>query len=214
MNAFNQARGISGKSALALLLLALSLPAHAATWRVDLIVFRYLRAVEEGGQPAIAPSLRSAIELDEQQKLSAAGITILPDEEFGLRDHWAQLRGSPQFRPLIRLAWTQNDPPDGKGPRLHLKSGETVTVPVERGIGAREFNEIDGTIGLGLGRFLHLDADLVYTTVSVGEEATSWRLAESRRMRSDELHHLDSPKLGIIAIVSKWEPALEGGGDH
>ncbi len=185
-------------------LLAVSLPLQAATWRVDLIVFRYLRAVEEGGQIPKAPRVAKAIEIDATEQLRKAGITILTDEEFGMRDYWAQLRGSPQFRPLIRLAWTQKDPPAENGPRLHLKSGEPFTVELSEGLGRREFLEVDGTVSLTLGRYLSLDADMIYTLA--GPEAASWHLQESRQMRSDELHHLDSPKLGIVAKVSKWLP--------
>lgn len=182
-------------------------PARADTWRVDLIVFRYLGSADEAGQLPMAPGLRGAIELDDAQGLSAAGITLLPDAEFGLADHWSRLKASPQFRPLIRLAWTQNDPPPDNGPRLHLRGGAKLTLADEGGLGVREFQEVDGTVALHLGRFLHLDADLLFTTG--GDTPGSWRLDERRRMRSDELHHLDSPRLGVIVRAAKWLPASQ-----
>lgn len=181
-----------------------TVPAHAETWRVDLIVFRYLGTADEAGQMPVAPDLRRAIELDDAQHLSAAGITLLPDSDFGLADHWTRLRSSPQFRPLIRLAWTQNDPPPDNGPRLHLRSGAKLTLASAKGLGVREFQEVDGSVALHLGRFLHLDADLLFT--EAGDPPATWRLDERRRMRSDELHHLDSPRLGVIVKVGKWVP--------
>lgn len=189
----------------ALLLITMTGPALAETWRVDLLVFRYLRAVNEVGQMPFVPSTKDAIELDDTATLSAAGITVLPESEYGLDDQWLLLRRSPQFRPLIKLAWTQNDPPATGGPRLRVTSGKELKVRMEDGFGERQFNEIDGSVALKLGRFLHLDADLAYTVIQE-DEAQTWPLRESRRMRSEELHHLDSPKLGIIAIVQKWVP--------
>jgi len=148
----------------------------------------------------------NTIELDDVGALSAAGITVLPDAEFGLSGQWDKLKSSPQFRPLIRLAWTQNDPPAADGPRLRLRTGALLKIKDEGGLGEREFQEVDGSVALHLGRFLHLDAAMIFT--ATGERPQSWFLSESRRMRSDETHHLDSPRLAIIARVSKWGPGL------
>lgn len=181
-----------------------SFPARADTWRVDLIVFRFLGSADETGKTPEAPKLRNAIELDDTPRLSAAGIKLLPATDFALADHWSRLKGSPQFRPLIRLAWTQDNPPNDNGPRLRLRAGEKFTLGEGGGLGAREFQEVDGSIALHLGRYLHLDTDLLFT--QAGDTPASWALDESRRMRSEELHHLDSPRLGVIAKVTKVVP--------
>lgn len=189
-----------------LLALLLALPAHADTWRVDLIVFRFLSSVEEKGREPQAPGAADAIELDDLPRLSAAGITLLPEAEFGMNAQWDKLRASPQFRPLIKLAWTQNDPPPENGPRLRLSHGSKLQFKDEQGLGEREFSEVDGSVALHLGRFLHFDTDLIYTVG--GDTPQSYRLQESRRMRSDELNHLDSPRLGVLVKVVKWGPGL------
>lgn len=188
---------------LALLALLLALPARADTWRVDLLVFRFLGSVEEQGQPPASPKLTDAIELDDVTKLASAGITLLPEKDFALADHWTRLRGSPQFRPLIRLAWTQANPPSAGGPRLHLRAGDKFTVN-DSAMGAREMQQVDGSVGLNLSRFLHLDSNLIFTEPA--EAPASWILDERRRMRSEELHHLDSPRIGVIARVVKQPP--------
>lgn len=189
------------------MLLAVLAPcAQAETWRVDLIVFRFLGGIEEAGRLPEVPNLQTAIELDDAAALSAAGITLLPESEFGLSDHWARLKASPQFRPLIKLAWTQNDPVPTGGPRLRVRSTAKLKLRDAQGLGEREFHEVDGTVALHLGRFLHLGADLLLTVG--GETPKAWRLREERRMRSDELHHLDSPRLGVLVKVVKWGPGL------
>lgn len=187
-----------------LLLALVSASTQAATWRVDLIVFRYLPSVDEVGRAPLAAPVGNAIELTDAVRLSKAGITVLPESDFRLADHWSRLRASAQFRPLIRLAWTQNEPPVENGPRLRLRAGNKFTLGTTETMGARETQEIDGSVALHLNRFLHLDTHLIYT--EAGDSPASWLLQQSRRMRSDELHHIDSPKLGVIAQVTKWVP--------
>lgn len=191
---------------LGVLLLLVASPSRAETWRVDLIVFRFLGGTEEASRLPEAPNLQDAIELDNAPALSAAGITLLPEADFALADQWSRLKSSPQFRPLIKLAWTQNDPRPTGGPRLRVRSASKLKLRDQSGLGEREFYEVDGTVALHLGRFLHLGADLLLTVG--GDEPQAWRLREERRMRSDELHHLDSPRLGILAKVVKWGPGL------
>lgn len=182
--------------------------AYAETFRVDLIVFRFLGPAGELGQPVQMPTVgavtadaATAIDPKDTARLAAAGITVLPDAEFALGPEWASLRSSRDFRPLIRLAWTQKDPPSENGPRLLIRSGAKLTLSAPDGLGAAEVSEIDGSVALLLSRFLHLDTDLVYTQPE--GEPQSWHLRERRRMRRDEVHHLDSPRLGILAEVSK-----------
>ena len=87
----------------------------------------------------------------------------------------------------------------------------------------------DGTVQLSLSRYLHLAVDLIYQPTagptnleSVNETdqavtadtappaATVFRLQESRRMRSSEIHYFDHPKFGAIALVTPYEiPTVE-----
>ncbi|NGY04461.1 CsiV family protein [Solimonas terrae] len=172
------------------LLLALALPAHAETYRMDLIVFVNRYAAAEAGAPAQLPDLSGAILPDNPAALQAAGITLLPDSAFGMQSEWQRLRNSRQFEPIARLAWTQPDPPSARGPALRVRWG----TPSPTGM-----TPVDGRVMLLIvNRYLTLDADLLYTAGN-----SSWRLDERRRMRRDELHHLDSAKLGILARVTK-----------
>lgn len=189
----------------ALLCSAWSGLARAETYRVDLIVFRFLGPAGEAGQPVRLPGSGApgtpAIDPKDTAQLAAAGITILPDAEFTLGPEWASLRSSRDFRPLVRLAWTQKDPPSENGPRIQIRSGAKLMLSDPESMRAGEVSEIDGSVALLLSRFLHLDADLAYTPPE--GEMVSWHLKERRRMRRDEVHHLDSPRLGILAEVTK-----------
>ncbi|HKY93455.1 MAG TPA: CsiV family protein [Nevskiaceae bacterium] len=192
------------RAALLLLLLAVVAPVRAETYRVDLIVFRNLWGTESGERApaARAVDLRGAIEPTDVAALARAGIQLVPDGDFALGPEWASLKSSKQFRPLIRLAWTQTDPPQDRGPSILIRGGTKMTLTDPSGFGAREGMEIEGKVSLLLTRFLHLDADLRYMEAGT-EPLAIWPLTERRRMRRDELHHLDSPRLGIVAKVTK-----------
>jgi hypothetical protein len=180
-----------------LLTLSLLLPlaAQAESYRVDLIVFvdKWGGAGELGRHPAL-PDMSRALELGDSAGLSRAGISILPAEQFGLTPQWQKLQNSKRYQPVIRLSWVQKDPPEDDAPALHLHWGE----PTAAGIAP-----VDGTVSLSAGHYLHLDADMLYTQPAGDGSHVSYRLRENRRMKRDELHHLDSPRLGILARVTK-----------
>lgn len=190
------------RSALPLMVLALlaAAPAHADNYRVDLIVFLDLEA---GGELGAAPQMsieNDAISLDDTAGLQAARIRVLPDAEFGLQEQWNRLRNSRRFRPLVRLAWEQNQPPATNGPRLAIRYGEPITVNDPLTSSSFLLAPVEGSVGLLMSRYLHLDVDLRYTTSDAGSQ---YGLSERRRMRRDELHHLDSPRLGVLAQVRR-----------
>lgn len=87
--------------------------------------------------------------------------------------------------------------------------------------------EIEGTVATTLGRYLHFQATLFYHAPGLGLEPIEFILRadgsitspptrqldpfgymlldESRRMRSEEIHYLDHPKLGIVVRIDRAE---------
>ncbi len=204
MNANTTTRGRPRLRAawLALLLAVCAVPAQAEVWRVDLIVFLDTYATGEAGSAPQPPATAGAIELQDGAALAAAGIRVLPEAEFGLQEQWNRLRNARRFKPLIRLAWTQPDPPAENGPRIALRHGEPLTISDPLTYESYLLPPVEGSVALLLGRFLHIDADLRYTA-DIGGGYSQHALRERRRMRRDELHHLDSPRLGVLARVSR-----------
>lgn len=79
---------------------------------------------------------------------------------------------------------------------------------------------LDGYIKIILSRYLHAEVDMVYSTglpltpqTVVANPAIEapmvqpilYRLTESRRMRSKELHYLDHPVMGMLVLVTPYE---------
>jgi hypothetical protein len=204
--------------ALALLLVAaMPLVAHAERYRIDLIVF-----LDKGGmttelpKPFVAPDLSKALELD-AAALAGSSIELVPDAAFGMPEVWNRLRYSKRYQPLVKLAFMQTDPTADRALPLHIHSGAPLPMaaPPASGISAilptpvtatpsmPAYQTVDGTIALRLSRYLFLDADLVYTQPLPDGRLGSHALKEVRKMKRDELHYLDSPKLGIVAKVTK-----------
>lgn len=174
-----------------LLVLAILLPlaAQAETYRVDLIMFVDKSAPGEQGRASVLPDMRRAIEMGDSAGLGRAGITVLTPEQSSLASEWQKLSNSKRYQPVARISWVQKNPPEENGPALHVRFGEP----------ANGIAPIDGTIALTAGHYLHLDVDMIYSQPA----GVSYRLHENRKLLRDELHHLDSPKLGVLARVTK-----------
>lgn len=175
--------------------------ALAQSYRVDAIVFLNKGATAERGRPVALPDASRAIEPDNTRALAAAGIRVLPDSQFALENEWKRLRNSSRHEPLLRIAWVQKQPPAERGPGLHIRFGQPLTVVTPEGTLLHPA-PVEGSLSLMLGRFLHLEADLVHTQPAEGGYV-AYHLRERRRMRRDELHYLDSPRLGVLVRVVK-----------
>lgn len=188
-------------------LIAVLAPATALAerYRVDLILFAdRVAAAGESLQPLLQPEQTRTLEPWEVVPLRNAGIEILDDELFGLMEAWNRLRNSKRHEPLVRIAWIQKDPPAERGVALRLRHGKPMTGLTAGG--SVEVYPVDGWVALLAGRFLHLDANFVQTQALEDGELRSFRLRERRRLKRDELNHLDSPRLGVLARATRADP--------
>jgi hypothetical protein len=113
-----------------------------------------------------------------------------------------------------------------------LPRGATASGGTEPGLEHPSAPALDGTLRLYVERYLHLDVDLLYyrpapeipapaAADNTGSDSTPasapartptvwrptlFRLHQSRRMRSGELHYFDHPLLGVLALITPFEP--------
>ncbi len=79
----------------------------------------------------------------------------------------------------------------------------------------RPLNQFDGTVKIALERYLHIYTDIIFrhpTLLSEEQEGdqeveptislVDYRIRAHRRMRSQELHYLDHPLLGILVQIT------------
>ena len=132
---------------------------------------------DDPSEPATAPTI-AAPPVASYPALPAAKMKLTAIEE--------TLRRSRAYQPLAHIGWTQPGYARGSAQYLSVSS----LVPASSGL--------QGQIALTRGRYLHLTLDLVLD----GGEGSSYVLRQTRRMRSNERHYIDSPKFGVIAIVT------------
>jgi hypothetical protein len=172
------------------------------SYDVELVIFRTLNpnaSPEEWRMEAAAAGQRLAIPEDEPSPFASsepvpattATFPALAPAKYKLTAIADTLRRSRNYQPLAHFGWTQPGYPRGDAKYLPINS----MVPTGSGL--------VGQVALSRGRYLHLTLDLVYDAPGVaGEPTQRFVLRQSRRMRSNERHYLDSPRFGVIAIVT------------
>lgn len=174
----------------ATLLLTLALgPAQAASWYVvELVVFERLDGDGYGeywppdpGQPDLA----RAVEIGR----GGGAFSIVDGGGLRLGGVVSELRKSGSFRPLLHVAWRQPGYGKSTAKPVHLRGGRVGAV-------------VDGTVRVYRRRFLHVETDLIYRPAEGGFVMTPFRLRESRRMRSRELHYIDHPMFGVLVQIT------------
>ncbi len=182
---------------LLVLIAALPVVATAETYQVDFLVFA------QGGIDGEAPQLTQSVDIgraidpSDVNRLHNAGIRIVTESAGRLANLWAGLNRGHRYEPLAHLSWIQVNPPELRGPSLHVTAGGTIDTPTG------PVRALDGTATLHGGFYLHVDTDLVWTTHGADGKPVSWRLDENRRLRLNETHYLDGARLSVITRVTR-----------
>ncbi|MGD2055914.1 MAG: CsiV family protein [Gammaproteobacteria bacterium] len=178
---------------------------------VEVIVFRNLNPRTDG-------ELGSSYAADTGDRFASVPLQSdqveLSREQHTLDNVAGALQRSGAYRVLAHRAWRQT------------AYDRSNTVPYRLQPSGRDAPyELDGTIRLIRERFLHLDVDLVLRKERRYDEPGTagfadgpvYRLNETRRVRSNELHYFDNPWFGVIAKVTPHEqpasPDTAGGED-
>jgi len=174
-------------------------PAQAGlqSYDVELLIFRNLagrETPESWGVEANGSGQRLAIPDDEPEAGALPTPTsqtvtfpALPAAKMKLTSIEETMRRSRAYQPVAHIGWTQPGFPRNAAKYISVNS------LVSSGSG------LQGQIALSRGRYLHLTLDLVLDSVESGQR---YVLRQTRRMRSTERHYIDSPKLGVIAVIT------------
>lgn len=107
-----------------------------------------------------------------------------------------ELEASGHYRVLRHSYWRQ--------PGLESNAALPVRFKAEisSGVPPKAITmELDGYVKIILGKFLHADVDLIFHDRD-SKSAPVYRLKQSRKMRSKELHYIDSPVLGALIYIT------------
>ena len=172
--------------------------------------------------PEIHPELAPDPELDFLAGMAAFESSLIESsqrwqapERFQLRREAARIERRGVGRILFHGRWLQAVPPREQPDPILVTGGASLTPP-------QPPHELIGSVGVTLGRYLHFRAELFFHGPALGllpasapmgmtgdptvlipdqVEAGYMVLSESRRMRSEELHYLDHPKLGLVVRI-------------
>lgn len=214
-------------SLLFVILLTSSVVAEETRWyQVEVILFAHhseaFQNSERWSYDQRLPDRSKAINLRDsgQENNRPIPFSRITHEAMQLRDEAARIQADNQLGLLLHTGWYQPGlaAEEATGVKVH------VMAPNTRYDTARP--RLEGVLTLSLSRFLHMQADLLYrddVSIPAGWEgmfSTSgftyredeyallpqgqfYRLLESRRMRSNELHYLDHPVFGMLVLVTQ-----------
>ena len=193
---------------------------------IEMIFFANMQDSSESvhiSNRAVIPDLKGAMVLDES---STNGFISLGADIFQLSDKAKALNNSGNYRVLKHMAWLQPGLAKEDAIAVRIHAGKNYKDEFkERSFAQASFsdqqasinhpvNELDGTVKIVLGRFLHLYTDLVYRktfTISSGDALgrnrvlADFPVKSHRKMRSKTLHYVDHPYLGILIEIRPIE---------
>lgn len=194
---------------------------EAPWYEFEVLVFR---RIDKGagstevwpGDPG-GPSFENAISFDTRGDATLEGnlpipYRPLPAQERRLGNIWTAFRNSRNYRPLYHVAWRQQvvDPAQAQSLYLYLPPDAGATGPGNP-------PKLEGTLKIGVKRYLHLETDLLLRlpmtaddgdAYFMGPGVRSYRLQATERMRSGKLHYLDHPVLGVLVQAERYEPPV------
>ena len=215
------------------ILLNITYSSFAKDYVVEMIFFSdtHSRSPVHISTDPINPNLTDAIVLNEDA--GALGFFPYPEEAWQLSNEAHTLRTSGRYRVIEHIAWLQPGLPREEAIPVRIHAGinyqdefqertfsqsifSEIDTPIDHPV-----NELDGTIKIVLGRYLHVYTDLAYRkpfSVSssaldnpLGKERilADFAVKSHRKMRSKTLHYIDHPLLGILVEIRPVETENE-----
>ena len=146
----------------------------------------------------------------------------LEQKDFLLGSYDYTLRRDENYQILFHQAWTQQMQNEAESPGIIVEGGKTIN----------QRPELSGHIKIHIGRYLHLTTDLWLSHFAPDSIAADWpvppaspssdnrsglagellinsgssspiaTMRERRRMRSNELHYIDHPLMGLLILIT------------
>jgi len=162
-------------------------PAYAApgtnVYDVEVLVFENRIPELEGSELWTAERNRPPV--PEPSTTAAYGAAV---GDLALKNAAAALERAGQYRVLVHQRWRQ------------AAEEKSATKPVWL---RNPDGQMEGSFRFYMSRFLHVDLDLILREKSGDAAGVNYRLAEHRRVKTQELQYFDHPKLGVLVRITQ-----------
>jgi len=185
---------------------------------IEVVIFETLAGQSLGAGGLYYPRVENSLRLGSEAAVAQGFISV--EQNLQLSENAAAIAASSRYRLLRHISWRQPGLDENEAKAVRVALGEAIPMFLPDDL--RSYEEffpgstnllpdypksintttVNGTIKVRLGRFLHMEARLAYTDESTGQ---SFRLAQSRKMRSGELHYIDNPRFGILTKITPLE---------
>ena len=186
------------------------LPAAAATYQVEIVIFAYPQPNTDGERFSAdegLPSPQGLARLGGAVQETGPVVTPLPAASHRLDGVLGALRRGGKYRPLLHASWLQ--PESGRVRGVFVSAPAAAATP---DLAAPDLERVMGSVRLRVTRFLHVDLNLAYwpgaappgmAEAGGPEQADHVRLQESRKIKLNEVHYFDHPLFGALLQVSR-----------
>lgn len=167
------------KKLIIFLLVFVSLPTFARSFNIEMIIFKRNvnpSQVNEAWPQDLEPiSFERAFSYRNSSKMSAHRASLLPSGYYRLNKQYQALDRHAGFKPLVHVAWRQNDRGSSTSPVLHIQSGqdfsgrfaadgrslnEIAADGTPTSLEEKPLYELDGTIQVYVQHYLYLKTNL------------------------------------------------------
>ena len=188
---------------------------HARDYLIEVVIFETIAGQDLTAGGLYFPRIENSVRLGTESAVEQGFLPV--EQNLTLTENAAAIAASSRYRLLRHLSWRQPGLDDNDAKAVRVALGETVQMYLPADLSpyadffpataaptadsTEEINTsiINGSITVRLGRFLHMDARLVFTD---GQSGQSFRLLQSRKMRSGELHYIDNPRFGLLTQIT------------
>ncbi|MFK7858853.1 MAG: CsiV family protein [Granulosicoccus sp.] len=205
----------------AIILLSCSGLANARDYLIEVVLFETVAGKDLTAGGLYYPRIEESLQLGSENAVAQG---FLPLElDLKLSENAAAIAASSRYRLLRHLAWRQPGLADNDAIAVRVALGDTIPMfipedltpypafypgslsPIPDRSKPISSSIVNGTIKVRLGRFLHMDTRLTFTDEKTSQ---SFKLAQSRKMRSGELHYIDNPRFGLLTQITPLDDEI------
>ena len=204
--------------------LAQNAPQQSRQYDIEIIVFtRNLKGTgrtEHWPHLAEPPGWSQAV-VPGERNTPETPITRLPASDHRLRKEYRNLAATGgRLRPILHQAWRQPVLKKDESIPVYLRSRNRGQRVSDRA--GKTFPELEGTVRVSGKRYLHVHLDLLLRRPAppnlrsdtqtgnayantYAHRYQAYRMTDHRRMRSERLHYIDHPLMGVLILATPYE---------